>query len=72
LYNLKDDIGETFDDAASLPEIAQKLAKSLDSYIARIQVVLPKPNPNFDPKAVPPPRIRKLSEPLVPPSDDGD
>jgi arylsulfatase A-like enzyme len=72
LYNLKDDIGETFDDAPSLLDITRKLAKNLDTYIARIQVVLPKANPNFDPKVVPPPRIRKASEPLVPPTDNGD
>ena len=72
LYNLKDDIGETFDYADSLPEITQKLAKNLDDYIARIQVVLPRSNPNFDPNVVRPPNKRRPSEPMVPPPDDGD
>jgi arylsulfatase A-like enzyme len=72
LYNLKDDIGETFDDAPALPDISKKLSKNLDDYLARIEVVLPKPNPNFDATVVPPARIRKPSEPLVPPPDDGD
>jgi arylsulfatase A-like enzyme len=72
LYNLKDDIGETFDDAPALTDISKKLAKNLDDYLARIQVVLPKANPNFDATVVPPPKMRKPSEPLVPPAKDGD
>jgi len=69
LYNLKDDIGETFDMSAGMPDLTAKLSKQLDAYIASIHAVMPKPNPKYDPKALFPPRKREPSQPVVLPSD---
>jgi len=74
LYNLHDDIGETFDMSAALPDLTQKLAKKLDDYIAQIHPAMPMPNSNFDPKENFPSKLearRKPSEPLnLPPDGD--
>lgn len=69
LYNLKDDIGETFDLSAALPDLTKKLSRQLDDYIARIHVVMPVPNPKYDPHALPPAKKRQPSEPLILPAD---
>ena len=69
LYNLKDDVGETYDMSAAVPEIAQTLAKKLNDHIARIHVVLPEPNPDYDPHAVYVYK-RQPSQPVVPPPDN--
>jgi arylsulfatase A-like enzyme len=70
LYNLKDDIGETFDLSAALPDIKSQLSKQLDDYIAHIQVVMPAPNPNYNPAILPPPVKRLPSDPYTPPYGD--
>ena len=70
LYNLKHDIGETFDFSAVLPDITQQMTKTLDDYIARIGEPMPQPNPDFDPKMLVPPHKRAPSEPVVPPDAD--
>jgi len=69
LYNLKDDIGETFDMSAGMPELTAKLSKELDGYIASIHAVMPKPNPNYDAKFLAPPGKRQPSEPVILPPD---
>jgi arylsulfatase A-like enzyme len=66
LYNLRDNLEESFDLSKALPDMTARLSKDLDDYIARIQAVMPAANPAFDPKAMPPPSIAKPSEPLEP------
>jgi arylsulfatase A-like enzyme len=72
LYNLKDDIGETFDMSAGMPELTAKLSKQLDNYIASIHAVMPIQNPNFDQKVLRAPEKRQPSQPVILPRDDGD
>ncbi len=49
LYNLRDDIGEHKNLAADNPEKVKALDKLIEDYIAEAKVVVPLPNPNFDP-----------------------
>lgn len=49
LYNLRDDIGENENLAGSNPEIVETLDKVIEDYLAEAEVVVPLPNPNFDP-----------------------
>jgi arylsulfatase A-like enzyme len=51
LYNLKANLEESFDLSLAVPDITAKLSKDLDAYLAKIQAVLPAPNPAYDPKA---------------------
>ena len=69
LYNLKDDIGESFDMSDAMPGLAQSLSKRLDAYIASIHAALPKPNPKYDQNALPPPQKRRPSEPVTLPDE---
>ncbi|MHC4324024.1 MAG: sulfatase [Planctomycetota bacterium] len=49
LYNLRDDIGESRNLAAAHPEKVKILDRLIEDYIAAAEVVVPLPNPNFDP-----------------------
>jgi len=49
LYNLRDDIGENNNLAADLPEKVKALDGLIEEYVAEAEVVVPLPNPNFDP-----------------------
>ena len=49
LYNLKDDIGETKDLAATLPDKAEKLRQKLHKWRQHVGAQMPTPNPNYDP-----------------------
>jgi arylsulfatase A-like enzyme len=49
LYNLRQDIGESINLAAELPEKVEELDKLIQDYIVETNVVVPLPNPNFDP-----------------------
>ncbi len=51
LFNLKTDIGERNDLAATEPEVAAELAKKLDHFLTETGAVYGKANPNYDPKA---------------------
>jgi arylsulfatase A-like enzyme len=51
LYNLKDNLEESFDLSHAVPAITAELSKDLDAYLAKIGAVLPAPNPAYDPKA---------------------
>lgn len=50
LYNLKTDIGERHDLAASLPDQARKLQSQLAAWRQQVGAKLPTENPNYDPQ----------------------
>ncbi|MCL5271521.1 MAG: sulfatase [bacterium] len=54
LYNLKDDLGETKDLAAAMPDKVKELGLLIDRFLADTQAVVPEANPAYDPKAKPP------------------
>jgi len=49
LYNLREDIGENNNLAAAHPERVKAMDRLIDDYISEAAVVVPLPNPNFDP-----------------------
>lgn len=49
LYNLREDIGETRNRAATEPERVKTLGAKLEQYLRDTHAVLPKPNPAYDP-----------------------
>ena len=49
LYHLGVDIGETHSLAAERPDKVQELDQLIEDYLAEAEVVVPLPNPNFDP-----------------------
>jgi arylsulfatase A-like enzyme len=49
LYNLKDDVGETRDLSAQMPEKVKQLDRLIDRFLAESGAVLPKPNPSYNP-----------------------
>lgn len=53
LYNLKEDIGETNDLAAALPEKTAALHQKLHDWRQHVDAQMPTPNPKYDPKATP-------------------
>ena len=57
LYNLREDIGENNNLAATYPEKVKELDKLIEDYIAEAKVVVPLPNPNFDPAKFDPSKI---------------
>jgi len=57
LYNLREDIGESKNLAAAHPEKVEELDKLIEDYIVEAKVVVPLPNPNFDPAKFDPSKI---------------
>ena len=57
LYNLREDIGENNNLAAVHPEKVKELDMLIEDYIAGTDVVVPLPNPNFDPTKFDPSKI---------------
>lgn len=51
LYNLKDDIGETTDLAAAMPEKTARLRKQLNDWLTQTGALIPKPNPAYQKKS---------------------
>lgn len=49
LYNLKDDIGESKNIAASQPALTKQLHLDLKNWRKSVNAAMPTPNPNFDP-----------------------
>lgn len=49
LYNLKDDIGETKDLAATLPDKTAALRQKLHDWRQHVDAQMPTPNPSYDP-----------------------
>jgi arylsulfatase A-like enzyme len=47
LYNLKDDLSETNNLAASMPERAKELSALIDGFLRRTGAVVPKANPDY-------------------------
>ncbi len=50
LYNVRDDLGETKDLAAQMPERVRELNALIDGFLKRTNAVVPKPNPNYSPQ----------------------
>jgi hypothetical protein len=57
LYNLREDIGESNNLEADHPEKVKVLDRLIEEYIAEAEVVVPLPNPNFDPAKFDPSKI---------------
>ena len=57
LYNLRDDIGETNNLANDHPEKVQAMDQLIEDYIAEAEVIVPLPNPSFDPAKFDPSKI---------------
>ncbi len=51
LYNLKDDIGETTNLAAKMPQRVRELDALIDKFLKDTGALLPIPNPDYDPAA---------------------
>ena len=51
LYNLAEDIGETKDLSARMPEKVRELDGMIDAHLKEIGAVVPKPNPSYRPGA---------------------
>lgn len=51
LYNLKDDIGETTNLAAKMPDKVKELDALIDEFIKETGAVVPKPNPDYNPRS---------------------
>jgi arylsulfatase A len=49
MFNLRDDLGETRDLAATDPDRAGKLRAQLRAWIESIPAIIPGENPHFDP-----------------------
>ncbi len=57
LYNLREDIGENKNLAATYQEKVNELDQLIEDYIDEANVVVPLPNPNFDPAKFDPSKI---------------
>jgi hypothetical protein len=53
LYNLADDPGERRDLASAQPDRVKQLAARLDQFLKDTSAVVPKPNPAYNPAAMP-------------------
>jgi hypothetical protein len=51
LYNLRDDIGETTNLAAKMPQRVKELDALIDEFLKDTGTLVPIPNPNYDPAA---------------------
>jgi hypothetical protein len=47
LYNLMDDIGETKDLSAAMPDLVRNMDNQISIYLNEINAVVPQPNPNY-------------------------
>jgi hypothetical protein len=52
LFNLKDDLGETTNLAAKMPEKVKELDALIDRFVAETGALLPRPNPDYKPRPV--------------------
>lgn len=56
LFDLKQDLGERHNLAATQPEVADRLERQLDAYLAEVKAAMPRTNPGFNPEAPTPNR----------------
>jgi len=68
LYDLKGDVGEKKDLAASMPEKAAELRRKLADWRRQVNARMPTPNPNYEPPTGP--KTAALARPL-PPAEAG-
>lgn len=66
LYNLKDDVGESNNLAAAMPDKVQELDSLIDNFVKQTGALYPQPNPNYNGKPVS--VARALTDGLVPKS----
>ena len=59
LYNLADDLGETNNLAAAMPELVADLRRELDAWRQDVGAEMMRPNPDYDPPAVRPKKGKK-------------
>ena len=64
LYNLKDDIGESKNLAAQIPQTAKSLRKKLDDWRIAVGARMPTKNPKYDPKRAHQWWSRRTNKPL--------
>ena len=69
LYNLHEDIGENTNLAADRPTLVKELDRLIENYVAEAGVVVPLPNPKFDPAKFTPSQIGVLAGGLKMPPD---
>ncbi len=50
LFNLRDDLGETSNQALAHPSIVKELSEEIDAFLIKTKAVVPTPNPRFDPE----------------------
>jgi arylsulfatase A-like enzyme len=62
LYNLKADIGETWNLAGEMPDLVNSLGALIDAHIKDIDGVIPIPNPSYDPNAQQPKKSERGTE----------
>ena len=53
LFNLRDDLGETNNLAAKMPEKVKELDARIDRFVAETGALYPKPNPDYKPRLTP-------------------
>jgi len=66
LFNLKDDLGESRNLAAEMPEKVAELSKLIDMHFQQTGGLAPKPNPDYQPGTVTPTKSRSPTHGLVP------
>jgi len=61
LYNLRDDLGETTNLAARMPDKVRELDALIDAFVKDTGALYPKPNPDYRPRrnAAPQPVARE-------------
>ena len=59
LYNLADDLSETNNLAAKMPQRVRQLDALIEQHLKDTGALVPKPNPRYDPNAKPPPRTKQ-------------
>jgi arylsulfatase A-like enzyme len=53
LFDLEADLAERSDLSAKQPEIAERMAQELSSYLTEVEAEMPRPNSNYDPAKEP-------------------
>ena len=64
LYNLRDDLSETKNLAAQMPDEVKELDALIDGFLADTGALIPKPNPNYRMPTLAPGLAKKAADPL--------